>query len=133
MGSLLFVLYINDITKFIQCQLGVFADDTKIYSIIRSICDVIKLQRDLDKMQKWSRIYLFNLNLVKCKLVHIGKTLSSNYPAKTTTTPRSVLNLNEVDVEKYLGIWTTSSIKFSTATKLLLAQQKLWECLRGHL
>jgi len=28
-----FVLYINDIAKFIQCKLGVFADDTKIHSI----------------------------------------------------------------------------------------------------
>ena len=34
LGPLLFVSYINDIAEFIQCQLGVFADDTKIYSII---------------------------------------------------------------------------------------------------
>jgi len=93
LGPLLFVLYINDIAEFIQCQLGVFADDTKIYSIIRSISDVIKLQRDLDNMQEWSRIYLLNLNLEKCKLMHISKTLSSNYTMETTTTPRSVLKL----------------------------------------
>jgi len=65
LGSLLFVLYINDIAEFIQCQLGAFTDDTKIYSIIRIICDVIKLQSNLDKMQEWSRIYLLNLNLEK--------------------------------------------------------------------
>jgi len=69
LGPLLFVLYINDIAEFIQCQLRVFADDTKIYSIIRSICDVINLQRDLDKMQEWSRINLLNLNLEKCTLI----------------------------------------------------------------
>jgi len=28
LGPLIFVLYINDIAKFIECQLGVFADDT---------------------------------------------------------------------------------------------------------
>ena len=43
LGPLLFVLYINDIA---ESELGIFADDTKIFSIIRDICDVTKLQRD---------------------------------------------------------------------------------------
>ena len=34
LGPLLFVLYINDIAEDIQRDLEVFADDTKIYSII---------------------------------------------------------------------------------------------------
>ena len=39
LGPLLFVLYINDIAENIQCKLGVFADDTKIYSIINNMCN----------------------------------------------------------------------------------------------
>ena len=39
LGPLLFVLYINDIAEVIQSELGIFADDTKIFSIIRDICD----------------------------------------------------------------------------------------------
>ena len=46
LGPLPFVLYVNDIAEVIQSELGIFADDTKIFSIIRDICDVIKLQRD---------------------------------------------------------------------------------------
>ena len=68
LGPLLFVLYINDIAEFIQCQLGVFADDTKIYSIIRSTCDVIKLQRGLDKEQE----FIFLISILRndlCTLV----------------------------------------------------------------
>ena len=34
LGPLLFVLYINDKAEFIECQLGVFADDTMMYKII---------------------------------------------------------------------------------------------------
>jgi len=52
LGSLLFVLYINDIADVIQSDLGIFADDTKIFSIIRDICDMTRLPRDLNNMQE---------------------------------------------------------------------------------
>ena len=31
LGLLLFVIYINDIAELIECQLGIFADDTKLF------------------------------------------------------------------------------------------------------
>ena len=34
LGPLLFVLYVNEIVEFIQSELEIFADDTKIYSVI---------------------------------------------------------------------------------------------------
>ena len=43
LGPLLFVLYINDIAENIQCKLGVFVDDTKIYSIINNMCNTMEL------------------------------------------------------------------------------------------
>ena len=42
-GPLLFVLYINDIAETIRRELGIFANDTKIYSIINSVNDVEEL------------------------------------------------------------------------------------------
>ena len=51
-GPLLFVLFciINDIAETIWCKLGIFADDTKIYSIINNVMDVEELQCDLDSI-----------------------------------------------------------------------------------
>jgi len=76
LGPLLFVLYINDIAEDIQCDLEVFADDTKIYSIIETIEDILRLQQDLNNVQEWSTLSLLSLNIDKCKVMHIGNTLA---------------------------------------------------------
>ena len=81
LGPLLFVLYINDISEFIQSQLGVFADDTKLSEVFVMQLDC----RETDNMQGWSRFCLLNLNLEKCKVMHIGKTLGTNYTMGTST------------------------------------------------
>ena len=77
------MLYINDIAEAIQSELGIFADDTKIFSIIKSICNVTKLQRDLINMQEWNGVWLLNLNLEKCKVMHIAKSTGANYTMET--------------------------------------------------
>jgi len=79
LGSLLFVLYINDITEVIQLDLGIFADDTKIFSIIRDTCDVTNFQRDLNNMLEWNKCWLLNLNLSKCKVMHLGRNPGTTY------------------------------------------------------
>ena len=51
LALLLFVLYVNGIVESIQSELEIFANDTKIYSIIETIHDIAKLQQDLWHMQ----------------------------------------------------------------------------------
>ena len=127
LGPLLFVLYINDIAEIIKCQLGIFADDTKIYSVIKSLCDVVNLREDLDRMQDWSRLWLLNLNSEKCKVMHIGRSLCSGYRMANLVTPGEYVDLTEVISEKDLGVWTTSNLASSVhcqkaaanATKIL--------------
>ena len=113
LGPLLFVLYINDLPDIISCNLDVFADDTKIYSIITGECDAMALQRNLDKTQEWSIAQLLKLNLDKCKVMHIGNTRQTGYTMETDKISRSRLELSEVGCEKDLGLWTSSSLKSS--------------------
>ena len=113
LGPLLFILYINDIVEVIQCYLEIFADDTKLYSIIETIHDIAKLHQDLDNLQDWSRLLLLNLNFDKCKVVHIGKSLHSNYHVSDTTAPGVFTNLHDVSYEKDLGVWTTNKMESS--------------------
>ena len=110
LGPLLFVLYINDIAENIQCKLGVFADDTKMYSIINNMCNTMELQCDLDNMQEWCRTWLLKLNLEKCKVMHIGKSLNTTYKMKISGSPGSCIDLCEVNSEKDLGLWYVERI-----------------------
>ena len=53
LGPLLFLLYIEDITKNIESVIKIFADDTKVFRALNSSQDRINLQTDLDKLLSW--------------------------------------------------------------------------------
>ena len=89
--------------------MGIFADDTKIFSIIRDICDMTKLQRDLNNMLEWNKCWKLNLNLSKCKVMHLGRNPGTTYTYYRK--PGSTVELTMTDSEKDLSIWITSSLK----------------------
>ena len=59
-------------------------------------------------MREWSKTLLLNLNLEKCKVMHIGKTPNASYSMEISSSPGSC---RELSVEKDLGVWTTSNLK----------------------
>ena len=54
LGPILFVLYINDLSSNILSDVYIFAEDTKIFNIIKSPEDQDILQNDLDTLSMWS-------------------------------------------------------------------------------
>ena len=54
LGSLLFLLYINNLPDTIQCSLRMFADDNKEFSQVDDDQDASTLQEDLEAMSAWS-------------------------------------------------------------------------------
>ena len=42
------------------------------------MCNTMELQCDLDNMQEWCKTWLLKLNLEKCKVMHIGKSLKKH-------------------------------------------------------
>ena len=54
LAPLLFLTYINDITKDISSNIKLYADDVLIYNIINSKEDCVKLQKDLDILNEWA-------------------------------------------------------------------------------
>ena len=110
LGPLLFTLYINDIPNVVHTNLSFFADDSKVYSVIKTIEDSHQLQADLDSIHEWCQVWLLKLNLSKCKIMHVG-----NSPIVTSYALSNGLGqhvqLDEVDHEKDLGVWFTSDLK----------------------
>ncbi|CAF1102459.1 unnamed protein product [Brachionus calyciflorus] len=70
LGPLLFIIYINDMLEIISNSCEAYADDTKILSIVFD--SIIKLQNYLDNVCKWSKDWSAELNVDKCKIIHIG-------------------------------------------------------------
>ena len=70
-GSLLFIIYINNLDNGISSDISKFADDNKIGRIIRSESDVIDLQEDLDRLNEWVVNWQMEFNIDKCKVMNI--------------------------------------------------------------
>ena len=111
LGPLLFTLYINDILNIVHTNLSFFADDSKVYAIIKSLEDSQQLQADLNSIQDWCQIWLLKLNLLKCKVMHVGhSSIASEYVLWDNDSGEFV-QLPEVDHEKDLGVWISSNLK----------------------
>ena len=109
MGLILFLIYINNIVKEVYCSIKLFATDTKMWFCIINEDDVAKFQDNLNKIHSWSTEWLLNFNNDKCKIMHIGSKNDGNecyLPGNNTRT-----RLSDVDEEKDLGLWISSSLK----------------------
>ena len=110
LGPLLFTLYVNDIPDIIQCNIKLFADDTKIFSIIKNKSDQDKLQCDLSSLCDWCVKWLLSFNIDKCKLLQLGKSLPAVYTLLDQES-HQYLPITQVSEEKDLGVWFSSNLK----------------------
>ena len=77
LGPLLFLLYINDITKPIKSTIRLYADDILMYRIINSENDCSCLQNDLNSLGNWSELWQMKFNPAKC--IHLTITNKKIY------------------------------------------------------
>ena len=73
LGPLMFLLFVNDIPQITSSNIILFADDTKLWGLIKSIDDVNILQEDLEKIIEWCQKWKLHLNVKKCKYMAIGR------------------------------------------------------------
>ena len=105
LGPVLFIIYINDIVRDLESGISLFADDAKVYRRITTPEDAEILQRDMEKLNEWSRKWLLSFNVTKCKTMHIGhNNPRHNYQLQGNALEKS-------DLEKDLGVFVSSDLK----------------------
>ena len=70
--TVLFILYVNDISSGISSTVKLYADDTKVYREISDIArDTSILQSDLFHLRNWSEVWQVNFNAKKCEIMRV--------------------------------------------------------------
>ena len=68
LGPLLFIIYINDILNGLECEGLLFADDTSLTTWGEDAnITTAKINRDLDRIHEWSKIWKVTFNASKTK------------------------------------------------------------------
>ena len=109
LGPLMFLLYINDITKDINSPLRLFADDCLLYRVINSVEDINRLQEDLNKLSEWADTWQLKFNISKCTVIRCMRSLS---PLTYDYTLHSHI-LDISDQHMYLGVVIHKSLSWS--------------------
>ena len=120
LGPLLFLLSVNDLPDWVKSSIKMFADDTMLWSTIRSASDGKILQDNLNSLKNWSDKWLLKFNPEKCKVMHVGHSIPTEYTLQEND---KTFKLQAVDKEKDLGIYATNNMKAATQCKA--AAQKL--------
>nr|VZI24506.1 unnamed protein product [Spirometra erinaceieuropaei] len=108
LGPILFLIYVDDAARDLDREVAMFADDMKIWSVIRGPADEDRLQMNLNRLEEWSNRWLLRFNVAKCSILRLGNTARS---ASTRGYFLGGAALQEVEAQKDLGALTTSSLK----------------------
>ena len=81
LGPTLFLLYVNDVPDGVICDIGIYADDTTLYSKCDRTCDLwqqlelaSELESDLGDMVDWGKKWLADFNTGKTQLVSFDRS-----------------------------------------------------------
>jgi len=105
---------VNDFPLSITNPILLFADATKIYSVIDWLNPVFTLQDDIDKCVQWSEVWQLLSNFSKCKILHLGRL----NPKLSYTMAGNVLE--EVSEERDLGVVIDGNFKFHSHSAAVL-------------
>ena len=108
-AALLFVIYINDLPENIVSNLYLFADDCKFFRQIITPEDTEIMQKDLDKLHEWSKIWLLKFHPDKCVTLRISLQKQN----EKHTYHLGDADLKNVEEVKDLGITVDSRLQFS--------------------
>lgn len=119
LGPILFAIYMNDVLPcLINSKLVVYADDLKIFNVIKSPMDCGKIQDDLSNVLNWSVENGLTINSNKCNIISFNVNRQSfdfNYIIGNQ-------NIERVNCVKDLGILLDSTLSFDKHIEYIVSK-----------
>lgn len=109
LGPLLFLLYINDLGKWLdKCKYHMFADDTIVYLSMENQNELVnQVNKELTVLNDWFNANKLKVNINKTKCLWVGKERPSNLNIKIDKD-----KIQEVETAKYLGVFIDNKLNF---------------------
>jgi len=117
LGPTLFLVYVNDAESCLAegTSMGVFADDTTLYSLVRTRAEVpastASLQRSVDQLHDWGRAWKIKFEPTKSQLLIVSH-LRPQWPLTPVTFDGHVIEPSQH--VKLLGVTFDSKLTFAT-------------------
>ena len=68
LGPLLFVIFINDLPKSLSRPLKMYADDSKLLTVLEEDNDKVNMREDIDSIARWCCTWSMKLNSANARL-----------------------------------------------------------------
>lgn len=113
LGPTLFNVFVCDMPFYVNSALLQFADDVKMFRVIRNPQDFQLLQHDIDNLVDWSRLWQLKFNISKCNVLHLGRPHGfGEYLIDGTT-------ISSNKVVKDLGVFIDDKLKFHDHSSII--------------
>ena len=112
LGPSLFLAYINDLPTRVSSVSRLFADDTLIHRLMKSLRDQETIQQDLNNLEKWESEWEMDFHPKKCNVLPVNRS-----KRKKQTEERQDYNLHGETLEtvnetKYLGVTLQNNLNW---------------------
>ena len=73
LGPVLLNIFVGDMDSGTECTLSKFANDTKLCGVADMLEGRDAIQRDLDRIERWTCVNRMNFNKANCKVLQMGR------------------------------------------------------------
>jgi retron-type reverse transcriptase len=121
LGPLLFNIYVNDLCTTIQYATPIlYADDLKLIGRVNNYDENVKMQNDIENVQKWCKVNQMKINTKKTILVTYNR--KTNYYVSNYTILGNVIT--KVQSTKDLGVIFDTQLRFTVHVNAIINESK---------